>query len=231
MPQILAAVHDFLDGLALGGAPGHIGLGAGVAGHAGHDDLPQRGVGLAVPAAVEAVADLFAGGGVYRAGAAQRGEACLGAQPAGVVADGDQQRAGGLGGGAFLGQELAGGGVGDQLGERGVQLGDRQRGKGWPRRPGRADRALLGHRGQAPIRSRFVPACGLRVLPSAPAGDSDTRHARAVSFCQGQTGADGRTRSASPSSAVDHQRTTLGISTTSPHPKPSSLKCFLSRDK
>ena len=35
---------------------------------------------------------------------------------------------------------------------------DWERGRGWRRRPGRADRALLGHQGQAPIRSRsFQP--------------------------------------------------------------------------
>jgi hypothetical protein len=58
-----------------------------------------------VAAAVEAVAGLLAGGGVDGAGAAQRGEARLGAQPGGVVADGDQQRGGDLGSYAGFGQE------------------------------------------------------------------------------------------------------------------------------
>jgi len=88
----LEAAHDLSGGLALAGAPGYVGLGARVGGHPGEDDPPEDGVGLAVPAAVEAVAALLAGGGVDWADAAQRGEARLGAHPGRVVADGDQQR-------------------------------------------------------------------------------------------------------------------------------------------
>ena len=46
---------------------------------------------MPVAAAVEPVADLLAGGGTGRAGAAQRGEAGLAADPGGVVPRGDQQ--------------------------------------------------------------------------------------------------------------------------------------------
>src|SRR5947207_8720861 len=84
----LEAADDLFPGLALGGAPGRVGLGARVVGQAGHGDRPQRGVGLPVAAAVEPVAELLAGGGIDRAGAAQRGEAGLAADPAGVVAGG-----------------------------------------------------------------------------------------------------------------------------------------------
>src|SRR6516165_10898069 len=66
----LEAAHDLSGGLALGGAPDHVGLGARVGGHPGEDDPPEGGVGLPVSAAVEAVAALLAGGGVYWAGAA-----------------------------------------------------------------------------------------------------------------------------------------------------------------
>jgi hypothetical protein len=48
---------------------------------------------------------LLAGGGINRAGAAQRGEAGLGAEPVGVVASGNQQLGGDLGGHALLGRE------------------------------------------------------------------------------------------------------------------------------
>jgi len=88
------AADDLSGRLALAGAPGHVGLGARVGGDPGEDDPPQGGVGLPVAAAVEAVAALLAGGGVDQAGAAQRGETCLGAQPAGVVAGGDLALAG-----------------------------------------------------------------------------------------------------------------------------------------
>jgi hypothetical protein len=69
---------------------------------------------LPAAAGVEAVAALFAGGGVDGAGAAQRGEARLGAEPAGVVAGGDQQRGGGPGAYALFCQEAGWGGVGEE---------------------------------------------------------------------------------------------------------------------
>src|SRR5262249_39788037 len=102
----LEAADDLFLGLPLGGAPRRVGLGPRVAGRAGHGDRPQRGVGLPVAAAVEPVAELLAGGGIDRAGAAQRGETGLAADPAGVVAGGDQQGGGDLSGHALLGQEL-----------------------------------------------------------------------------------------------------------------------------
>jgi len=64
----------------------------------------------------------------------------------------------------------------------------------------------------------------VHVLPSAPAGDSGSRHARhAVSYRESQAGADGRTRPASPSMVVDHQRTTLWKSTTMPSHHPEEV--------
>jgi hypothetical protein len=86
--------------------------------------LSTGGVGLPVAAAVEPVAELLAGGGAGRAGAAQRGEAGFLADPAGVVAGGGQQRGGDLGGDALPGQKSRRGGVREEFLERGVQPGD-----------------------------------------------------------------------------------------------------------
>jgi len=57
---------------------------------ADEDDAVERGVGLAVAAAVEAVADRLARGGWDRGGAAEHREGGLGAKPVRVVAGGDQ---------------------------------------------------------------------------------------------------------------------------------------------
>ena len=65
----LEAADDLSGGLALAGAPGHVGLGARVGGHPDEDDSPEGGVGLPVSGVVEAVAALLAGGRVDGAGA------------------------------------------------------------------------------------------------------------------------------------------------------------------
>jgi hypothetical protein len=62
------------------GAPGGVVAGGLVPAQPHHHDAVQRGVGLAVAAAVEAVPDGLAGGGLHRRGAAQRRERGLGAE-------------------------------------------------------------------------------------------------------------------------------------------------------
>jgi hypothetical protein len=59
-------------------------------------DAPQGVVGVAVAAAIEAVAVGAARRGGDRGGAAQMSEGGLRAQPLGVVTGGDQQLAGGV---------------------------------------------------------------------------------------------------------------------------------------
>lgn len=56
----------------------------------------QRGVGLAVPTAVEPEAGDLPGGRRDRVGAAQGGEGGLALQLVGVVAGGEQERGGGV---------------------------------------------------------------------------------------------------------------------------------------
>jgi hypothetical protein len=58
----LEATHDLLGGFALLGAPLGVDEGTGIVAQAGQGDDPQGVVGLAVPAAVEAVADGLARG-------------------------------------------------------------------------------------------------------------------------------------------------------------------------
>jgi hypothetical protein len=70
----LHATDDLGLGLAFGGSSGDVGDGGLVEAHPDDDDAVQRGVGLAVAAAVEAVADGLARGGRDRTGAAQLGE-------------------------------------------------------------------------------------------------------------------------------------------------------------
>lgn len=80
----LEASHGFALGLALGDAPGDVGLGGGVAAHADHDDEMQGPVELADAAAVEAVPAGIPGGRGDGAGPGQGGECGLGADSAGV---------------------------------------------------------------------------------------------------------------------------------------------------
>ena len=91
--------------------------------HAVVGDEPERAVGLAVTAAVEAVSAGFPAGRFDGGGAAESGERGVVADPARVVA-GDQQEAGGdLGADPGLLEE-AWRGAGDELVERAVELGD-----------------------------------------------------------------------------------------------------------
>ena len=63
---------------------GDVGLGGRVAGHPDDDDAPERAVGVAVSAGVEAVPLAFAGGHFDRAGAAECGEGVFVGQPLGL---------------------------------------------------------------------------------------------------------------------------------------------------
>src|SRR4051812_20853708 len=58
-----------------------VGAGSRVAGHAGDDDAPERGVGLAVATPVEAMSLLFAAAGVDRCGPAEVGKGGFAAEP------------------------------------------------------------------------------------------------------------------------------------------------------
>src|SRR6266536_909552 len=80
------AADDLLFGLALLEPPCHVVLGGLMPAQPDQDDPVQRGVGLAVAAAVEAVAGGLARGRLDRRGAAQHREAGVAAQPVGVVA-------------------------------------------------------------------------------------------------------------------------------------------------
>src|SRR6266511_2313552 len=87
----LEAADDLLLGLALGGAPGEVVAGGLVPAQPHDHDPVERGVGLAVAAAVEPIPAGLAGGGLDGGAAAQRGERGFAAEPAGVVTGGDQQ--------------------------------------------------------------------------------------------------------------------------------------------
>ena len=58
--EAFEAAHDFLAGLAFGGASGDVGAGAGVVAHSDQDDGVECVVGAAVTAGVEPVALGFA---------------------------------------------------------------------------------------------------------------------------------------------------------------------------
>src|SRR4051812_42773913 len=90
----LEAASDLAGGLALGGAPGDVGLGGGAAAHPDHGDGVDGAVERAVAAAVEPVAHGAAAAGLQRAGAGQRGERGVVAASTGVGEADD-----GLGGG------------------------------------------------------------------------------------------------------------------------------------
>jgi hypothetical protein len=60
------AASDFLVALAVGGAAGDVGAGLGVVDHPVVGDEPERAVALAVTAAIEAVPDSPAAGGLDR---------------------------------------------------------------------------------------------------------------------------------------------------------------------
>ena len=75
--EAFEAADGFFLGAAFVDAAGDVGAGALVADHAGDEDVPERGVGVSVAAAVEAVALLFAAAGVDRGDAAEVGEGCF----------------------------------------------------------------------------------------------------------------------------------------------------------
>ena len=91
------AAQSLTAGLAFGDAPGKVGAGLWIPAQTRERDAIQRGVGLAVAAAVQAQADGLAGGHLDRAGAAQRGVGGFAAQPLGVVPGGDEQGRGAVG--------------------------------------------------------------------------------------------------------------------------------------
>src|SRR4029453_19326101 len=92
----LEAADDLPFGLALGGAPGHVGAGARIPAQPAHGDHPQRAVGVAVAASVQPVAGGLARGRRDGGHPAQVREGGLAGQPVGVIAGGDQQRCGGV---------------------------------------------------------------------------------------------------------------------------------------
>lgn len=91
----LEAAEDVFLRLAFGAAAGRVGAGFGVCGQAHDRDLVERGVRGPVAAAVESVTCRFPRGGGQGRGTAEHRESCLGAEPVGVVACGDQQLRGG----------------------------------------------------------------------------------------------------------------------------------------
>lgn len=86
----LEASHGFFLGAAFVESAGDVVAGSLVADHAGDDDVPERRVRLAVTAAVEPVAFLFAAAGIDRCDAAEVSERRFAAEPLGVVAGSDQ---------------------------------------------------------------------------------------------------------------------------------------------
>ena len=86
-----------------------------------HDDPPERGVGLAVAAAVEAVPFVLVGAGVHGCGAAEVSEGHFAAEPFGVVARRDAQRGRAAGADAGEPDELGSGLFNDRA-EHGVAV-------------------------------------------------------------------------------------------------------------
>src|SRR6266516_5203444 len=80
------AADDLAFAFAFAGAPDDVGPGRLVVADADEDDPIERGVCLAVAAAVEPVAVRLARGGPDRGGAAEHREGGLGAKPVGVIA-------------------------------------------------------------------------------------------------------------------------------------------------
>jgi hypothetical protein len=114
----LGAADGFAPGFAFGDAAGEVVAGAGVPAQPGQSDAVERGVGLAVAAAVQAVTVGLARGCLLRADAAQGGERGLAAESVGVVAGGDEQGRCVVRADAAAGQQgrgVAGDGGGDLL--------------------------------------------------------------------------------------------------------------------
>jgi hypothetical protein len=97
--------------------------GARVADHAGGDDSPERGVGLAITASVESVPLVLAAAGVEWGHATQVSEGGFASESFGVVAGRDEQSRRGVGAETRTGQQQRCG-LCDQRGEDGVELGD-----------------------------------------------------------------------------------------------------------
>jgi len=89
------AAHDLWGVQSFGSAARHVAAGLGVVAHAGEHDAIQRGVGLAVAAAVEPIpAAGLAGAGGQRSDATQMRPRAFRVQPVRVVSGGDEQRCG-----------------------------------------------------------------------------------------------------------------------------------------
>src|SRR4051794_28668965 len=99
------AAADLAASLAFCGAAGDVGLGFGVVLHADHRDRVERIVGLAIAAAVEAMADCLAAGGLDGRGAAECRQGALAPQSVRVVAGEREQLGGGLAPDAVLGEQ------------------------------------------------------------------------------------------------------------------------------
>ena len=95
--EAFQAAGGFASGVVFSELLVHIGLGARVAAFPGGGDDVDSPVGLPVPASVEPVPLGFAGGSRQRRHPAQHRERGFAVHPAGVVADGEQYLAGGLG--------------------------------------------------------------------------------------------------------------------------------------
>jgi hypothetical protein len=95
--QAFEAADDLGFGLAFGESSCHVGLGGFVVLHADDDGAIERGVRVAVPAAVQAVAGGLSRRGRDRGDAAKLGERGLGADALGIVARNDDHFRGDVG--------------------------------------------------------------------------------------------------------------------------------------
>lgn len=116
----LEAADGFGFGFAFGAAALEVVAGGGVIGEAGDDDASEGAVGLSVTGPAESVSLLLAAGGVERCSSAEASEGTFVSDPVGVLARGDEERAGGVGADAEPVEQL-GGGVGDQRCQDGVE--------------------------------------------------------------------------------------------------------------
>ncbi len=110
-------------GASFGGASLLVGVGAGVPAQAAEGDAVERGVGLAVAAAVEAVSVGASGAGGQGRDAAERGEGGFGDESVGVLAGGDQDLPGDVGSDAGQGEQGGVDGAHERF-DQCVQLGD-----------------------------------------------------------------------------------------------------------
>ena len=116
--EAFEAADDLGFGLAFGDAPGDVGLRWLVVLHADDHGSVERGVGVAVSAAVEPVPGGLAGRGRDRGDSAELGESGLGVDAIGVIAGDDEHLRGDVGAHAKRGDELGCG----RLGEFGENL-------------------------------------------------------------------------------------------------------------